>query len=151
MITIEQLMATSFKRRLADGMARAQSQGYDWGARRHPDTVFGTVMSSAEVDAALARNDPDLLISNSVTCISNGEVFFLTDDHVFGHGVLPRSFLSCSISMPHRAAPRPAVPDGWVRTAAALIAVYCEGERQISRVEDLVAYVNACDRETTAA
>lgn len=143
MYTAKSLLETSLKHRLVQEKARCLAAGYAWTSRREPDTVFGTVMSSDEIDAALARQDPDLLLSaQGVSCISNREVFFFSDDGGFGHGVLPRGFMAFSVRMPHLVAPRPAVPSGLICSAAELIAVYCEGERQLHSLDDLVSYLN---------
>lgn len=152
MLTAEKLMTTSLKTRLTANTIACLANGVDLSHRRSPDSVFGTVMSSAEVNEALGRRDPDLLLSaTGLVAVSNGEVFFLTDDASFGYGVLPESFRGMSMRMPSRVAPRPSVPDGWMETAEQFISVFYAGERQLSSLIELLEYVNATQEVAEAA
>lgn len=150
MLTAEILMTASLKTRLTANVIACLANGVELSHRRSPDTVFGTVMSSAEVNEALRLRDPDFLISTGLAAISNGEVFFLTDDASFGHGVLPKSFMGMSMRMPSRVTPRPSVPDGWMETAEQFIAVFYADERQLSSLDELLEYVNTAQELSEA-
>lgn len=119
--------------------------------RRHPDTIVGTVMSNAEVNDQLrqAQAFPNkyLMIAGGVAVFTNKRVldsshkdavFFLTDDYCYGGQLLRNAgFWSSLIHM--GGVTRTGMP---MNTAEDLIAVYCQGERQLSTVDELLNFLN---------
>lgn len=65
-------------------------------------------------------------------------VFFFSDDHHFGYGVLPDDFVACTGGFPTKCEPRESIPNGVVDTLEKYIALFHEGERQITSIEELV-------------
>ena len=65
-------------------------------------------------------------------------VFFFSDDHCFGYGVLPDDFVACTGRFPTKCEPRESIPNGIVDTLEKYIALYHVGERQITTIEELV-------------
>jgi len=145
MYTKEQLEASSLKTKLAETKVKMiTAKAYAaLEFHRDPETVYGTVMSNEEVDAALARPLTDnLLIHHSITLVTDQKAFFLTDDHSYGYKVLPPDWVGCSMSLPMRVPARPEVPSGVIETAAQLVAVFASDMRQLNTVDELVAYLN---------
>lgn len=78
-----------------------------------------------------------------VTISSNKRnVFFFSDDHIFGYKVLPDDFVPCTGSFPTSVTPREDFPDGKIDTIEKYIELFHKGERQIKTVEELVALID---------
>ena len=69
-------------------------------------------------------------------------VFFFSDDHIFGYKVLPSSFVACTGTFPTTAVARECIPDGKIDTIEKYIEVYHKGERQIKTIEELVEFID---------
>jgi len=82
--------------------------------------------------------------------ISNGKVFWFTDDYCMGVGTLPKQFVPSSTVCPCRVTPRASLPDGVIITAEDYIKIFCEGETQINSLDELVEYLNTCHAEAEA-
>lgn len=94
---------------------------------------------------------------NSIITISSLKhgVFFFSDDHCFGVGVLEMKkagFVPCTSQMPHLIKERPAFPEGILHTAEEYKEVFEVGfvdengkqpiHRQIESVDELVEFLN---------
>lgn len=66
------------------------------------------------------------------------EVFFFADDHCFGYKVLPESFVPSTMTYPMWVVPRKEVPTGRLDTAQLYIDIFCDEQRQINSIEELV-------------
>jgi hypothetical protein len=96
------------------------------------------VLSSAEALERSYRTGTIVIISSS-----KRNVFFLSDDHIFGYPLLPDDFVSSTMKFPMRVVARPEVPDGWVNSVEKLIDVFESGRTQINSIEELVEYLNS--------
>lgn len=77
-----------------------------------------------------------------ITTVSNGSIFFYTNDHCFGYGVLEKDFVSCTTNIPIRVSPRPGLEDGIVDTLDKYEQVFECGTQCIESIDVLVDYVN---------
>lgn len=77
----------------------------------------------------------------SVSVNHNDEVFIFTDDYCMLPGLVP-GFTSCSTSVPMPLKPRPAFPDGWIHNTKDYIKCFEKDRRQITSMDELVAYLN---------
>ena len=78
----------------------------------------------------------------SFQVISNGKVFWFTDDYCMGVGLLPNEFVPSSTICPHQVVCRDFLPDGFVKTVEDFVKVYHAEERQITSIDELVTYLN---------
>lgn len=80
----------------------------------------------------------------SVISISSLEdnVFFFSDDHIFGYKVMPKTFVPGTTQFPMSVAPRECVPDGIISTIEQYIEVFHKGQRQITSIEELAVYLD---------
>ena len=77
----------------------------------------------------------------SVSVHHNDEVFFFTDDYCMLLNIVS-GFTSCSTSVPMQIPARDAFPDGWIHTAEDYIKLFEKDRRQISSMDELLAYLN---------
>lgn len=71
------------------------------------------------------------------------KVVFFSDDHCFGHNVLPKEWVPVTTYLPLSCVPRPGLTDGVIRTVEDYITVYHDPETLvIETMEELVDYVN---------
>lgn len=82
--------------------------------------------------------------NHSVTIIADvdNNVFFFTDDHCFGVGVLPARFVPTSHRLPKKIVARPGLEDGIVSTVEHLIQIYEYDRKQIHTLDELVECLN---------
>jgi hypothetical protein len=98
------------------------------------------------VKGVLTTEEQNVLAKQHKTfqVISNGKVFWFTDDYCMGVGnLLPKEFVPSSTVCPQRVAPRAGLPEGIIQTAEDFMKVYCQNERQIKTIDELVDYLNA--------
>lgn len=69
-------------------------------------------------------------------------IYFFTDDHCFGVGVLPEGFVPCTSVFPHSVCPRPGLEDGLVDTLDKYIEVYHKNDTRIESIDELVEFLN---------
>lgn len=119
MITKEQLLNNSH---MAQMMARQGKQ---------PKLV----LTDAEVNAKVAAGQ-------TYQVISNGKVFWFTDDYCMGVRILPKNYVPSSTVGGIRVAPRQGLPNGVITNARDFKHVFCQGERQITSLDELVTYLN---------
>lgn len=75
--------------------------------------------------------------------ISDGKVFWFTDDYCMTVNILPKHFVPSSTICPHQVVPRAGLPSGVIRTAEDFIKIYCQNERHIKTMDELVQYLNS--------
>ena len=90
-----------------------------------------------------------ILNNRSMVTISSYEdnVFFFSDDHIFGYKVLSDNFVPCSGGFPTNVSPRESVPDGKVDTIEKFIAIFHEGQRQITTIEELAEFIDSKNQD----
>lgn len=93
------------------------------------------VLNSEEQEEAL-RNGRGFQV------ISNGEVWWFTDDYCMGVDLLPSQFVPCSMGCPMNVVPRDVLPNGIVDSVESYIKIFEYDSRQISSIEELVEYLN---------
>lgn len=70
------------------------------------------------------------------------DVFFLSDDHCFGVGVLPKGFVPTSHQIPKEVVPRPGLEDGVISTVKQLVQIFEHDRTQIETLDELVVFLN---------
>ena len=115
-----------------------ETYGFEPEAHRNPNTIQG-FLTKEQVAEMFAEPDHDQLLFVTGLCfVSNGEVFFLTDDCLFGYGLLPKDFISCSITglqnVIGEGQTYPTLNDALFRHA--------RGEIHLNSVQELVDYLN---------
>lgn len=74
-------------------------------------------------------------------------IFFFTDDHIFGHPVLPDELVSSTCRFPSHVTPRRELPDGNIMTIDQFIMIYQRDDRQLTTIEELVELLNAPEKQ----
>lgn len=96
------------------------------------------------VKGVLSTEEQNVLASQykNFQVITNGKVFWFTDDYNMVFKLLPPEFVSSS-TMSHQTVPtRFGLPDGVIRTAEDFVKVYHQDERQIQTIDELIQYLN---------
>lgn len=153
MITLEQLNATGIKADLIAWWAAAQAEVASGGpnaedarsameTHRHPDTVLGGVLTKEQVEdwiGKIQRGEAPkyMMLGYRLSVISDRTAFYLTDDYMWGHRVLPENLRGCSFPLPLSTANR--IFD----SVEEFCQHYCKGERYLATAEELVEYVNS--------
>jgi hypothetical protein len=75
---------------------------------------------------------------NSNHCLS---VYFYVSDHLFGYGVLPKSFVTCSTAIPNYVVPRPTLPSGVIKDRKDYEKVFQEYDYCIETIDELCDFV----------
>jgi hypothetical protein len=83
--------------------------------------------------------------TGSITTISSRKhnVFFFTDNDIFGYTVIPSDFVSSTTSIPLRVVGMPGVEDGYIRTVEQYIAVFESDKTQLTTIDALVDLLNS--------
>lgn len=76
------------------------------------------------------------------TSFDDFKYFFFSDDHGFGHGVLPDDFVPCTAYLPLEVTPREGLEDGIVDTVEKYMFIFCKDKKQINSIEELCEYLN---------
>ena len=76
-----------------------------------------------------------------VTSITDN-AFFFTDDYCFGHGVLPKHYVPSSTKLPMEVTKRETLPSGLVTDIHEFIAIFQDGYKLITSVDQLVDFLN---------
>lgn len=109
---------------------------------RHSSHVTG-FMSKEEAQKQLNSDESHLLIKNcGVGMVGDMKAYFLSDDAVWGYGILPEAFISVSLHIPSKAAPRPGLEDGFIDTVEKFMIVFGDDQRHLNTVDELVDYLN---------
>lgn len=137
--TAEKLYENSHKYRMIDfWKSHREKFGYDPTMHRHPDTIQGFLTKEKVAEMFVEPDYDQLLFATGLCFISNGEVFFLTDDCLYGHGLLPKDFIPCSISGLHYS-----FGEGQMHvTVDDILSHYGYGEIHLNSVQELVDYLN---------
>ena len=77
-----------------------------------------------------------------ITVVSDRSVFFYTNDHRFGYGILGKDFVPYSTALPMRVAPRPGLENGIIDTLGKYELVFENDTRCIESIDVLIDYVN---------
>ena len=77
-----------------------------------------------------------------ITVVSDMSVFFYTNDHRFGYGILGKDFVPYSNALPMRVAPRPGLENGIIDTLGKYEMVFESATRCIVSIDVLIDYVN---------
>ena len=107
-------------------------------ARRSGNPYYG-VMNTEQ-----ARQYHQRYPTRSVVDIADvyTDVFFFSDDHCFGVGVLPKGFVPTSHRIPKEVVARPGLEDGIITTVEQLIQVYEHDRTQLETIDELVVFLN---------
>lgn len=70
------------------------------------------------------------------------KAFFFTDDYCFGHGVLPKHYVPSSTKLPMEVTKRETLPSGLVTDIHEFIAIFQDGYKLITSVDQLVQFLN---------
>lgn len=101
------------------------------------------VLTRQEIAEKLKNAVGQKSISTITYTGKNGDsVMFFTDDHCFGHPVLPKCFVSSTTSFPISVKERPGIEDGWVDSPDKYILVFHQNDRLIETVDELVDFLN---------
>lgn len=82
---------------------------------------------------------------------SKRNVFFFSDNHIFGYPLLPKDFVPATMTFPMRVVEREEVPDGWITTIEQLIAVFEKDSTQLNSIDELVEHLNTFEKPKTKA
>lgn len=74
--------------------------------------------------------------------ITDGKVFFFTDDYCIGVHLFPKTFVPSSSVCPFEVKPRECLPDGIIVTAEQYIMIFEKDKKQINTIDELVDYLN---------
>lgn len=70
-------------------------------------------------------------------------VFFFSDNHLFGYTVLPKHYVPCTGDFPTSVVPRESLLDGKIDTIKKYIEVFHTGQRQITSIEELAEFIDS--------
>lgn len=106
--------------------------------KQNPDKpALKFVLTLKEVEELLKNG------RKSVHVISNGVVFWFTDDYCMGvNDALPKTFVPSSTVIPCDVVPRSSLPDGYVKTAKDYINVFHYNEKFMESFDELINYLN---------
>ena len=137
--TAEKLFEKSHKHRLMEfWKAHRTKFGTDPQMHRNPNTIQGFLTKEKVVEMFAEPDYDQLLFATGLCFISNGEVFFLADDCLYGHGLLPKDFIPCSIS-----GLQYFVGEGQKYASVDdILSHYGYGEVHLNSVQELVDYLN---------
>lgn len=153
MITVEQFNETGFKPSsikwfadMEDYIKANPSEETEvrraMEVRRKPETIVGFLTKEAAWDL-VQNHDSEAMINCGLVLVSDGNAFFLSDDHQLGWGVLPKQFVACSFKLPLFARGK------YVTSIDEFCDAYCSGrgrrsepELYLDSVEAIVNYVN---------
>lgn len=137
--TAEKLFENSHKHRLMEFWEAHHAKfGINPQMHRNPDTIQG-FLTKEKVAEMFAEPDHDqLLFATGLCFISNGEVFFLADDCLYGYGLLPKEFVSCSIDNLHYNFGK----GQKYATVNDILSHYGYGQIHLNSVQKLVDYLN---------
>lgn len=116
----------------------------DAGARRY---CTGSILTREQ----LIQHTKDTVVSHNEVLLSNVSskgrkgVRFYSTNHLFGHGILPVQFVSCTTALPHVFTPREGLEGQVARTPADLLKFddHCNPEQYVvESIEELVDYLN---------
>lgn len=137
--TAEKLFENSHKhRQTVFWKGHIEKYGYAPEAHRPPDTIQGFLTKEKVTEMFAEPDYSQLLFATGLCFISNGEVFFLADDCLFGYGLLPECFIPCSINGLQYAIGE----DATYKTIDDVLAHYCYKEIHLNSIEELVDYLN---------
>ena len=71
------------------------------------------------------------------------QVYFFTDDHAFGQGVLPKGYMVNTVYFPVRIVTRPSLPTGIIDNIDTYINIFKEDGKLIGSIEELVEFLNS--------
>lgn len=137
--TAEKLFENSHKHRLMEFWEAHRTKfGTDPQMHRNPDTIQGFLTKEKVAEMFAEPDYEQLLFATGLCFISNGEVFFLADDCLYGYGLLPKDFIPCSISSLQNF-----VGEGQkYATVDDILSHYGYGEVHLNSVQELVDYLN---------
>ena len=149
MITRNQLEQTGLKQSLTKFWKGYKDlHGKDPESRRNPNTIVGGVIRKEAYQKLVFGDNPDMLAHQSITTVcsprgstANPEVYFLTDDSLFGHDLL--GFIPVSQRVwPLIVTPRPGIESGVIDTVDKYLKVFHKDDILIQDIDELLGYVN---------
>lgn len=105
------------------------------------DEYYG-VLSFRKAKERLARKRTVITI-----CSEKDNMYFFTEDHSFGIGVLPRHWVPCTAQLPMNVFPRPGLESGLVDTIEKYMIIFHRHHRCIYSIDDLLYHLNENERE----
>ena len=73
----------------------------------------------------------------------NEKVMFFVSSHVFGCGVLPKSYVPITFTVPSEIVPRPGCETGVIRTIDDYLDLFHPNHKLIESTKELVEYLNS--------
>lgn len=96
------------------------------------------VLTTEQAQSRYYDNGRDLVTISSL----KHNVFFFSDDHIFGYKILPESFVPCSGGFPVMVKPCTNVPNGAIDTLEKYIDYFHKNKRQITTIEELANFID---------
>lgn len=139
MYTVDQIERISFKARLKHREEKAKKTNTTLNPFLRRSWQVQGFLTSEQIIKLWQEGDRDQLIWSNLCVITDGKKYFLTDDHTFGTGVLPKNWIHASIGV-H--------PDLHLDTLQEYLTslidqLVFQDEERLRSLEELVGYLNA--------
>lgn len=138
MYTIEKIEQATFKARLKLNEDKAKAAGITMSSQLRRSSQVQGFLTDEQVIKLWKEGDRNQLIWMNLAFIGDEKKYFISDDHTYGTGVLPKKFVHASLDV---------CPQHHLENLEAYLkslkeSLVLEGETQLQSVQELVDYLN---------